>query len=78
MERLSITTYLAKYRNDFLRETLMALAGDERMSALVLMMVLAFRSTRNTGFVVAARGRLPMRLRIVMPASAASSATTPA
>jgi len=51
-KRLSITTYLAKYRNDFLRETLMALAGDERMSALVLMMVLAFRSTRNTGFVV--------------------------
>jgi phytoene dehydrogenase-like protein len=44
--------YLAKYRNGFLRETLMALAGDERMSALVLVMLLAFRSRKNTGFVV--------------------------
>jgi phytoene dehydrogenase-like protein len=49
---LPVTKYLAKYRNEFLRETLMALAGDERMSALVLVMVLAFRSRRNTGFVV--------------------------
>ena len=49
---LPITKYLAKYRNDFLRETLLTLASDERMSALVLVMVLAFRSRRNTGFVV--------------------------
>ena len=49
---LPITRYLAKYRNAFLRETLLMLASDERMSALVLVMVLAFRSRRNTGFIV--------------------------
>jgi phytoene dehydrogenase-like protein len=48
---LPIATYLARYRNDFLREVLMGLAGDERMSALVLVMVIAFRSRKNTGFV---------------------------
>jgi phytoene dehydrogenase-like protein len=51
-KRLPLTTYLAKYRNEFLREVMLALAGDERMSALVLMMVLAFRCRNNTGFVV--------------------------
>jgi phytoene dehydrogenase-like protein len=51
-KRLPITTHLAKYRNQFLREILMALVGDERMSALVLVMILAFRSRKNTGFVV--------------------------
>ena len=35
----------------FLRETLQAIAGNERMSALVLVMVLAFRTRQNTGFV---------------------------
>ena len=51
-KRLHLTDYLARYRNDFLREVMLALAGDERMSALVLMMVLAFRCRNNTGFVV--------------------------
>ena len=45
-----VTTYLAAFRNPFLREALMAMAGDERVSALVLVMVLAFRSRKNTGF----------------------------
>src|ERR1035437_1667384 len=50
-KNLTIPTYLARYRNDFLRETLMAIAGNERMSALVLVMVLAFRTRQNSGFV---------------------------
>jgi phytoene dehydrogenase-like protein len=50
-KNLPITTYLARYRNDFLREALMAIASNERMSALVLVMVLAFRTRNNTGFV---------------------------
>jgi phytoene dehydrogenase-like protein len=50
-KRLLLTTYLAKYKNPFLREIMIALAGEERMSALVLVMVLAFRSRNNTGFV---------------------------
>jgi phytoene dehydrogenase-like protein len=48
---LPVSTYLARFQNDFLREVLKALAGDERMSALVLVMVIAFRSRKNTGFV---------------------------
>jgi phytoene dehydrogenase-like protein len=51
-KNLSVATYLARYRNDFLRETLMAIAGDERASALVLVMVLAFRCDGTTGFVI--------------------------
>ncbi len=43
--------YLAAYRNPFLREALMAIAGDVRMSALVLVMVLGFRSRQNAGYV---------------------------
>ncbi len=50
-KNLPITTYLARYRNDFLREALKAIASNERMSALVLVMVLAFRTRNNTGFV---------------------------
>ena len=50
-KNLTIPTYLARYRNGFLRETLMAIAGNERMSALVLVMVLAFRTRQNSGFV---------------------------
>jgi phytoene dehydrogenase-like protein len=51
-KKLPLTDYLARYKNNFLREVMLALAGDERMSALVLMMVLAFRCRNNTGFVV--------------------------
>lgn len=49
---LSVAKYLAKYRNTFLSETLLALIGYGHMSAFVLVMVLAFRSRRNTGFVI--------------------------
>jgi phytoene dehydrogenase-like protein len=50
-KRLPLMDYLARYRNPFLRDVMLALAGEERMSALVLVMVLAFRSRNNTGFV---------------------------
>ncbi len=50
-KNLPITTYLARYQNRFLRETLTAIASNERMSALVLVMVLAFRTRQNCGFV---------------------------
>jgi phytoene dehydrogenase-like protein len=43
--------YLKRYKNDFLRRTLKVITGSEQMSALVLPMVLAFRSRRDTGFV---------------------------
>ncbi len=46
-----ITSYVERYRSRFLREALVIIAGDERMSALVLVMVLAYRSLKNTGFV---------------------------
>jgi len=46
-----ITSYLACYKNDFLREALKAIASNEHMSALVLVMVLAFRTRNNCGFV---------------------------
>ena len=50
-KNLPITPYLARYQNDFLREVLTAIISNERMSALVLVMVLAFRTRNNTGFV---------------------------
>jgi phytoene dehydrogenase-like protein len=50
-KNLPITTYLARYKNDFLRKTLQAMVGNEDMSALVLVMLLAFRTCNNTGFV---------------------------
>jgi phytoene dehydrogenase-like protein len=49
-KNLGIAAYLARYRNQFLREALTAVAGDGRMSALVLVMVLALRSGKNAGF----------------------------
>ncbi len=51
-KRLSVAEYLLKYRNPFLSEALLALVGYGDMSAFVLVMVLAFRASRNTGFVV--------------------------
>lgn len=51
-KNVPVSTYLARYRNPFLREALMAMAGDERVSALVLVMLLAFRCGNNTGFLV--------------------------
>ena len=43
--------YIASYRNPVLREVLTALVGDCRMSALVLVMMLAWRAQRNAGYV---------------------------
>jgi phytoene dehydrogenase-like protein len=48
---LPITTYVARYKNKFLREALQLIVGNEDMSALVLVMLLAFRTRNNTGFV---------------------------
>lgn len=50
-KNLPITTYLARYKNDFVREALKAIASNDQMSALVLVMSLAFRTRNNTGFV---------------------------
>ncbi len=50
-KNLPITTYLARYKNNFLREALQAIASNEHMSALVLVMIIAFRTRNNTGFV---------------------------
>jgi phytoene dehydrogenase-like protein len=47
----SLGDYLKRYKNDFLRKTLRVITGSEQMSALVLPMVLAFRSRKDTGFV---------------------------
>jgi phytoene dehydrogenase-like protein len=50
-KNLPITTYVARYKNKFLREALQLIVGNEDMSALVLVMLLAFRTRNNTGFV---------------------------
>jgi phytoene dehydrogenase-like protein len=50
-KNVPITTYLARYKNKILRETLQIIVGNEDMSALVLVMLLAFRTRNNTGFV---------------------------
>jgi phytoene dehydrogenase-like protein len=50
-KNLPITTYVARYKNKFLRETLQLIVGNEDMSAIVLVMLLAFRTRNNTGFV---------------------------
>jgi len=46
-----ITAYLARYQNNLVREAFSAIASNEHMSALVLVMVLAFRTRNNCGFV---------------------------
>jgi len=50
-KNLPITTYVARYKNKTLREALQLIVGNEDMSALVLVMLLAFRTRNNTGFV---------------------------
>jgi phytoene dehydrogenase-like protein len=50
-KNVPLGVYLARYKNDFLRKTLQVMAGSEQMSALVLVMVLAFRVRKDTGFV---------------------------
>jgi phytoene dehydrogenase-like protein len=50
-KNLPLGTYLTRYKNGFLRKTLQVITGSEQMSALVLVMVLAFRARKDTGFV---------------------------
>jgi len=50
-KNLPITTYLARYKSNLVREAFSAIASNEHMSALVLVMVLAFRTRNNCGFV---------------------------
>src|SRR5208337_4051989 len=50
-KNLPITEYVARYQNKFLREALQIMVGNDDMSALVLVMLLAFRTRNNTGFV---------------------------
>jgi phytoene dehydrogenase-like protein len=50
--RLPVAEYAARYRSPFLREVVLALAGHPHMSALVLLMVLGWRSRRNAGSIV--------------------------
>ncbi|MEI7729325.1 MAG: NAD(P)/FAD-dependent oxidoreductase [Verrucomicrobiota bacterium] len=47
----TVDAYLATYQNEFLRQALMAIAGDGRTSAMVLVMLLAWRSRKNAGYV---------------------------
>ena len=50
-KNVPITTYVARYKNGWLREVLQLIVGSKDMSALVLVMLLAFRTRNNTGFV---------------------------
>jgi phytoene dehydrogenase-like protein len=50
-KNMPITAYAARYKNKVLREALQIIVGNEHMSALVLVMLLAFRTRKNTGFV---------------------------
>jgi phytoene dehydrogenase-like protein len=50
-KNVPVTSYLARYKNKLVREALSAVAGSEHMSALVLVMVLAFRTRNTCGFV---------------------------
>ncbi len=51
-KNVGLADYVGTYRNPFLREVLMAASGDARMSALVLVMVLAIRAGPNAGYVI--------------------------
>ncbi|HUA38508.1 MAG TPA: NAD(P)/FAD-dependent oxidoreductase [Candidatus Sulfopaludibacter sp.] len=50
-KNVPMNAYLARFKNDFLRKTLQIMVGNDDMSALVLVMLLAFRTQNNTGFV---------------------------
>ena len=50
-KNVPIPDYVARFKNKILRETLQLIVGHEEMSALVLLMLLAFRTRNNTGFV---------------------------
>lgn len=46
-----VASYVARYKNPLLRETLMVVAGHPRMSALVLVMMLGWGARKNAGYV---------------------------
>ena len=46
-----VVDYINTFQNPFLREVLASLAGDPRMSAIVLIMVIAIRCGPNAGFI---------------------------
>lgn len=50
-KNLPITRYVTRYQNKFMRQALQLIVGNKDMSALVLVMLLAFRTRNNTGFV---------------------------
>jgi phytoene dehydrogenase-like protein len=50
-KNLPITACAARFKNPALREVLKIIVGNDDMSALVLVMLLAFRTRNNTGFV---------------------------
>jgi len=50
-KNLPITEYVKRYKNKTLQEVLRLIVGNDQMSALVLVMLLAFRTRNNTGFV---------------------------
>ena len=50
-KNLPITEYVKRYQSARLREALQIIVGHHDMSALVLVMLLAFRTKNNTGFV---------------------------
>jgi phytoene dehydrogenase-like protein len=50
-KNVPIPNYVARFKNKVLREALQLIVGNEEMSALVLVMLLAFRTRNNTGFV---------------------------
>jgi phytoene dehydrogenase-like protein len=50
-KNLSLGDYLKRYKSQRLRKTLQVITGSEQMSSLVLVMVLAFRARKDTGFV---------------------------
>ena len=51
-KNVPVVRYLARYRNAFLREALLTMTGDERVSTLVLIMLLAWRSRGDGGYVL--------------------------
>jgi len=50
-KNVPMPAYVARFKNKSLRETLQLIVGNDDMSALVLLMLLAFRTRTNTGFV---------------------------
>jgi phytoene dehydrogenase-like protein len=50
-KNVRIPNYVARFKNKLLREALQIIVGNDDMSALVLVMLLAFRTRNNTGFV---------------------------